>query len=84
MLAGGVTARLPTTDDLPMAVGQLAQQIQVLVVDIHWPRTDTVDVDRVLLGGLSVRLPLGKIAFSIIHGIEKGKAYKVGQQAISE
>ena len=36
-------------DDAAVAVGQLAEQVEVLVVDEHRTRTDAVDADRVFL-----------------------------------
>lgn len=52
MLAGRMAARLAAADDASVPIRELAQQIEVLVVDVHRPRLDAVDADRVLLGDL--------------------------------
>ncbi len=38
MLAGGVAAGLAAADDPAMPIGELRQQIEIFVVDIHRPR----------------------------------------------
>ena len=52
VLAGGVAAGLAAADDAAVAVGELAQQVEVFVVDVHRPRRDALDVDRIALGDL--------------------------------
>ncbi len=49
MLADGGATALAPSDDLPLAIRQLLQQVQVLVIDIHRTRSLPVDENRVLL-----------------------------------
>src|SRR5687767_8048056 len=60
MLARGVAARLAAAHDAAVTVGQLAQQIEILVINEHRARTDAVDPDGISLrdategGGLAL------------------------------
>lgn len=68
MLTDCMATRLPSADNLAVAIGQFGQQIQVLIVDVHrsWPFA--VNVNRVLLGGFAGCLALFRgIGFSLIR-----------------
>src|SRR5262245_49565450 len=60
-LADRRTPGLAADDDATVAIDQLFEQFDILVVDVHRPRTFTVDKDRILLLRLCTgsRLPLG-------------------------
>src|SRR5690606_6301453 len=49
VLARSVATGLAAADDAAVAVGQLAQQIKILVVDEHRPGADAINANRVLL-----------------------------------
>src|SRR6187549_1919611 len=49
VLARSVATSLAAAYDAAVTVGQLAQQVEVLVVDEHRPGTDAVDADGVFL-----------------------------------
>ena len=51
MLTDGGTTGLATSDNAPVAIGKLFQQIYVFVVDIHRPRPFTVNVQGVFFLG---------------------------------
>ena len=53
MLAGGVAAGLATTNNPTMTVGQLAQQVEILVVDEHGTGNDPIDRNRIFLDDLT-------------------------------
>jgi len=42
---------LAATDDLPVAIDQLGEQLDVLVIDVHRPGTVAIDEDRVFALG---------------------------------
>jgi hypothetical protein len=52
MLARGLAAGLPAADDAAVAVGELAQQIEILVIHEHRTRTFAIDANGILLGDL--------------------------------
>lgn len=52
VLADCVAARLAAADDFAVAVGELRQQVDVFVVDVHRLGADAIDEDRILLGNL--------------------------------
>ena len=58
MLAGRMATGLATADDASVSIGQLAQQVEILVVDVHGTRSDAIDEDRVFLGNLVIGFPL--------------------------
>ena len=49
VLAGGGAAALAAADDLALAAGELGEQFEVFVIDVHRPRTFAVDEDRIFL-----------------------------------
>src|SRR5208282_2455436 len=49
VLADGRAAALPPADDLALAVDELLQQLKILVIDIHRPRTQPIDKKGILL-----------------------------------
>ncbi len=54
VLARCSAAGLAAADDASVAVGQLAKQIKIFVVDEHRTRTHAVDANRVFLSNLDV------------------------------
>ncbi len=64
MLARCVATCLTTADNSAMAVGQLAEQIEIFVIDEHRTRTDTIDADRVFLGEFGSVFPFSNHRFS--------------------
>ncbi len=54
VLAGGCTASLATAHNATVTVGQLAEQVEVFVIDKHRTRTDAVDADRVFFSNFDV------------------------------
>ena len=57
MLTGSRAAALASAKNLALPVDELAQQLEVLVIDIHRTRTGTVDEDRIF--PLHLRTGLG-------------------------
>ncbi len=63
MLARGVATGFAAADNSPVPIGELAQQVEVLVIDVHRARGAAADVDRVPLGRpLDIRLTLVLVA----------------------
>ena len=61
MLARRGATAFAATDDFALPIGELAEQIEILVVDVHRTRTFAVDENRILLLGpnlILVRPPL--------------------------
>src|SRR5208282_1986119 len=56
VLAYGRAAALTPADDLALAVDELLQQLEILVVDIHWARTLPLNKQGVLLLAADLRL----------------------------
>ena len=67
VLAGRAAAGLAAADDFAVAVDELLEQLDVLVIHEHRPGPDAVDPDRILLLDLDprLRLPLGTGVFLI-------------------
>ena len=56
VLADSTASTLAATNDATVAVHQFAEQIHVLVIDVHGPRSLAIDQDRILLFGASLCL----------------------------
>jgi hypothetical protein len=52
VLARGLATGLAAADDAAVAIGELAEQIEILVIDVHRTRTFAIDANRILLGDL--------------------------------
>ncbi len=59
MLAGSLTTRFAAANNPTVTVGQLAQQVEILVVDVHRTRAYAIDTNGVLLGNFNVRFSFG-------------------------
>ncbi len=66
-----VTAGLPTADDPAVPVGELRQQIEIFVIDIHRPRSLAVNVERIALGDLL------NVLVSLVDALNKNRSLKV-------
>ena len=69
VLAGGGAAALAAANDLTLAIGELAQQIEILVVDEHRTGTLAIDENRILLFRANlvlVRASLGR-SLELLH-----------------
>ncbi len=49
MLAGSGTTAFPTTHDPSLTIDHFLQEFDVLVIDVHGPRTLTIDENRIFL-----------------------------------
>jgi len=54
VLTGSLAASLATTDNLSVPIGQLAEQVEILVIDKHGTRADAIDANGVFLGDLGI------------------------------
>lgn len=52
VLAGCLATGLAAADDAAMTIGQLAEHIQIFVIDEHGPRSLTINADGIPLGNL--------------------------------
>ena len=68
--AGGGAAALPATDDLPLAIGELIEKIEILVIDEHRPRASLPSMkigSFFLLRTLGLALPHGTLILLVAN-----------------
>ncbi len=71
MLARSLATGLAAADNAAVAVGELAQQVEILVVDKHRTGTFAIDANGILLGNLLVAATAaGGLAF-VVHKSRK-------------
>ncbi len=67
VLARGLATGLTTADNPAMTIGQLAEQIQILVIDEHRTWANAIDANGILFGNLLIAAAAVALALVVIH-----------------
>ena len=79
MLAGGGATAFAAPDDSTLAGHHFLQQLEILVIDVHRPRTLAIDEDRIVLFGAGAGSSPFAGSAAVVHLAGHAKTLVVGE-----